>query len=217
MFCGSIYWVLLLSGLVSVPKPLSQIQRSTRWLLQGLSPRTSFGGFGFSPSNRRYQGPMNHTVYRHLSIACSVMRGSLRLMLEGSGEFEVVGRARDGEEGGGGLGCGERTASAICSGCALWRSSSGASWATTLTIPPTSSASPASATAWSRGRGRDRRGESSDSSGWTEPRRRHRPSGLAIIVGWWALGGASQSPQPHLEDSSVYRQNRPTRRGSNSP
>ena len=35
-------------GGVSVPKPLSQIQRSTRWLLQGLSPRTSFGGFGFS-------------------------------------------------------------------------------------------------------------------------------------------------------------------------
>ena len=34
-----------LSGRVSVPKPLSQIQRSTRWLLQGLSP-TSFGGFG---------------------------------------------------------------------------------------------------------------------------------------------------------------------------
>ena len=32
----------------SVPKPLSQIQRSTRWLLQGLSPRPSFGGFGLS-------------------------------------------------------------------------------------------------------------------------------------------------------------------------
>ena len=46
LFCGSIYWVLLVSGRVSVPKPLSQIQRSTRWLLQGLSPRTSFGGFG---------------------------------------------------------------------------------------------------------------------------------------------------------------------------
>ena len=40
--------MLLVSGLVSVPKPLSQIQRSTRWLLQGLSPRTSFGGFGLS-------------------------------------------------------------------------------------------------------------------------------------------------------------------------
>ena len=38
--------MLLVSGRVSVPKPLSQIQRSTRWLLQGLSPRTSFGGFG---------------------------------------------------------------------------------------------------------------------------------------------------------------------------
>ena len=50
LFCGSIYWVLLVSGLVSVPKPLSQIQRSTRWLLQGLSPRTSFGGFGLTLS-----------------------------------------------------------------------------------------------------------------------------------------------------------------------
>ena len=48
LFCGSIYWVLLVSGRVSVPKPLSQIQRSTRWLLQALSPRTSFGGFGVS-------------------------------------------------------------------------------------------------------------------------------------------------------------------------
>ena len=41
--------MLLVSGLVSVPKPLSQIQRSTLWLLQGLSPRTSFGGFGVNP------------------------------------------------------------------------------------------------------------------------------------------------------------------------
>ena len=42
--------MLLVSGRVSVPKPLSQIQRSTRWLLQGLSPRTSFGGFGLNSS-----------------------------------------------------------------------------------------------------------------------------------------------------------------------
>ena len=40
--------MLLVSGRVSVPKPLSQIQRSTRWLLQGLSPKPSFGGFGLS-------------------------------------------------------------------------------------------------------------------------------------------------------------------------
>ena len=46
LFCGSIYWVLLVSGRFSVPKPLSQIQRSTLWLLQGLSQRPSFGGFG---------------------------------------------------------------------------------------------------------------------------------------------------------------------------
>ena len=42
--------MLLVSGRVSVPKPLSQIQRGTRWLLQGLSPRTSFGGFGLRKS-----------------------------------------------------------------------------------------------------------------------------------------------------------------------
>ena len=41
---------------------------------------------------------MNHTAYRHLSMPCPVMRGSLRFMLEGSGKFEVVGCARDGEE-----------------------------------------------------------------------------------------------------------------------
>ena len=31
-------------------------------------------------------------------MPCPAMRGSLRFMPEGSGEFEVVGRARDGEE-----------------------------------------------------------------------------------------------------------------------
>ena len=46
LFCGSIYWVLLVSGRFSVSKPFSQIQRSTLWLLQGLSPKSSFGGFG---------------------------------------------------------------------------------------------------------------------------------------------------------------------------
>ena len=40
--------MLLVSRQFSVPKPLSQIQRSTLWLLQGLSPKSSFGGFGFS-------------------------------------------------------------------------------------------------------------------------------------------------------------------------
>ena len=40
---------------------------------------------------------MNHNVHRHLSMPCLVMRGCLRLMLEGSGEFEVVGHSRDGE------------------------------------------------------------------------------------------------------------------------
>ena len=45
---GIIYWVLLVSRQFSVPKPLSQIQRSTLWLLQGLSPKSSFGGFGLT-------------------------------------------------------------------------------------------------------------------------------------------------------------------------
>ena len=39
---------------------------------------------------------MNHIAYRHVSMPCPVMRGSLWLMREGSGEFEVVGRAGDG-------------------------------------------------------------------------------------------------------------------------
>ena len=39
-----------------------------------------------------------------------------------------------------------------------------------------------------------------------------RPSGPVIIVGWWAGSwGASQSPQPHLEDCSTYYPLRPTR------
>ena len=41
---------------------------------------------------------MNPTVYRHLSIPWLVIRDGLRFMLEGSGEFEVVGHAGDGEE-----------------------------------------------------------------------------------------------------------------------
>ena len=43
---GVVVWQLLVSGRFSVPKPLSQIQRSTLWLLQGLSPRPSLDGFG---------------------------------------------------------------------------------------------------------------------------------------------------------------------------
>ena len=39
---------------------------------------------------------MNHTAYRHVSMPCPVMRGSLWLRLEGSGEFELVGQAEDG-------------------------------------------------------------------------------------------------------------------------
>ena len=48
--------MLLVSGQVSVPKPLSQIQRSTLWLLQRLSLRLSFGGFGFR--NEAYTGAL---------------------------------------------------------------------------------------------------------------------------------------------------------------
>ena len=46
------------------------------------------------------------------------------------------------------------------------------------------------------------------------PRRRHT-SRSVIIVGWRGLRGASQLPQPHLKDGSVYRQNRPTVMDSN--
>ena len=41
---------------------------------------------------------MNLTVYRHLFIPWLVMRDGRRFMPEGSGKFEVVGHARDGEE-----------------------------------------------------------------------------------------------------------------------
>ena len=41
---------------------------------------------------------MNHTAYRHVSMPCPVMRGSLRFMLERSGKFEVAGHAGDGAE-----------------------------------------------------------------------------------------------------------------------
>ena len=57
LFCGSIYWVLLVSGRVSVPKSLSQIKRSTLWLLQRLSPRPSFSGFGLKRLNRLRKHP----------------------------------------------------------------------------------------------------------------------------------------------------------------
>ena len=46
------------------------------------------------------------------------------------------------------------------------------------------------------------------------PRRRHT-SRSVIIVGWRGLGGASQLPQPHLKDGSVYRPLRPTVMDSN--
>ena len=36
----------------------------------------------FSPMRRRQQGRINHSVYRHLSMPCPVMRGCLRLIME---------------------------------------------------------------------------------------------------------------------------------------
>ena len=89
---------------------------------------------------------MNHTAYRHLSMPCPVMRGSLRFMPEGSGESEIVGG-------------GWRWCSGLCGADYfgdLQRVRAVAkqirSWATTPTIPPTPSSSPASATGWGRGR-----------------------------------------------------------------
>ncbi len=49
--------MLLFRDRFFVAKPLSQIQRSTLWLLQGLPQRPSFGGFGITlerPSGQRY-------------------------------------------------------------------------------------------------------------------------------------------------------------------
>ena len=67
LFCGSIYWVLLVSGRVSVSKPFSQIQRSTLWLLQGLSPKSSFGGFGLTDvpywTRSGYKGGLSASMY----------------------------------------------------------------------------------------------------------------------------------------------------------
>ena len=45
---GSIYWVLLFWGRVSVSKPLSQKHGGTFLLLQDADPTPSFGGFGLS-------------------------------------------------------------------------------------------------------------------------------------------------------------------------
>ena len=59
--------MLLLSGRVSVPKPLSQIQRSTLRLLQGLSPRPSIGGFGLRQlHDKRNLDQDEVKVYAHL-------------------------------------------------------------------------------------------------------------------------------------------------------
>ena len=68
---GSIYWVLLFRGRFFATKPLSQIQRSTLWLLQGLSPRPSFGGFGLNEVIRVYDTlPYKNIVY--MGAACSI-------------------------------------------------------------------------------------------------------------------------------------------------
>ena len=60
LFCGNIYLVLIVSRWFSVPKPLSQIQRSTLCLLQVLSTRPSLGGFGL-----RTPDPKLHRFYSY--------------------------------------------------------------------------------------------------------------------------------------------------------
>ena len=62
--------MLLVSRQFSVPKPLSQIQRSTLWLLQGLSPKSSFGGFGVTLNTTR---PEAVELARRLAAQCDVV------------------------------------------------------------------------------------------------------------------------------------------------
>ena len=89
--------MLLVSGRVSVPKPLSQIQRSTRWLLQGLSPRTSFGGFGINgPENARLrQGERGISLLLILTITAVL---SLAIAGGVSGFFLLQESARPPEQ-----------------------------------------------------------------------------------------------------------------------
>ena len=62
--------MLLVSGRVSVPKPLSQIQRSTLCLLQGLSPRPSLGGFGLKRLDEQRHHLLSGDRYARYSDSC---------------------------------------------------------------------------------------------------------------------------------------------------
>ena len=76
--------MLLVSGRVSVPKPLSQIQRSTRWLLQGLSPRTSFGGFGLSRTSPEVIGH-TYVLSRELTVLQESVADPLDILADPEG------------------------------------------------------------------------------------------------------------------------------------
>ena len=57
---------VLISRWFSVPKPLSQIQRSTLWPLQGANLTPSFGGFGLRRLN--YELLVGRSVYKESSL-----------------------------------------------------------------------------------------------------------------------------------------------------
>ena len=135
-------------------------------------------------------------------MPCPVMRGSLRFLPEGSGKFEMVGHARDGEE--------EVVVWAVRADC--WMTSDTDYFGESQRVRTVAKQlrhqlgddadhpayiphrAPLRLPDGAEGRGRNRETESSDSSVWAEPRRRRRPSGLAIIVGWWALGEPHRAP-----------------------
>ena len=121
------------------------------------------------------------------------MEDGLRFMPEGSGKFEVAGHAgterRRWWSGRCGTDCfGHLKAGAHCGEAAPAPVGDDADRHTHILTEPRFGYRR------EQGGGQEQETESSDPSVWAEPRRRRRPSGLAMIVGWWALGSLSEPP-----------------------
>ena len=86
---GSIYWVLLFRGRFFATKPLSQIQRSTLWLLQGLSPRPSFGGFGLRAERLRTLISINSTGTSTCGYILDVLNRSDQVSFSEFGKMDL--------------------------------------------------------------------------------------------------------------------------------